>query len=78
MEKFGKVIMASFIIAFGVIFCIIGFVMPEEVFGLLGGYSFLWLAYLYLVGAYIKKYDFKISIKGSNIIYIRRLFYSTF
>ena len=67
MEKFGKVLMASLIIALGVLFCIIGFVMPGDVFGLISGYSFLWLAYLYLVGAYIKKYDFKISIKGKPV-----------
>lgn len=67
MEKFGKVLMASLIIALGVIFCGIGYIMPEEVFGLISGYSFLWLAYLYLVGAYIKKYDFKISIKGKPV-----------
>ena len=67
MEKFDKVLMASLLIAFGVLFCFIDFVMSEDVFGLLNGYSFLWLAYLYLVGAYIKKYDFKISIKGKPV-----------
>ena len=67
MEKFGKVLMASLIIALGVLFCVVGYIMPAEVFGLVSGYSFLWLAYLYLVGAYIKKYDFKISIKGKPV-----------
>lgn len=67
LEKCGKVFMGILIIALGVIFCGIGFIAPHDVFGLVSGYSFLWLAYLYLVGAYIKKYDFKIRIKGQPI-----------
>lgn len=67
MEKCGKVFMGALIITLGVIFCGIGFISPSDVFGLINGYSFLWLAYLYLVGAYIKKYDFKIKIKGKPI-----------
>ena len=67
IEKCGKVLMGLLIIVFGIIFCGMAYASPHDVLGLINGYSFLWLAYLYLVGAYVKRYDFKIKIKGQPI-----------
>lgn len=81
IEKSEKFFMGILIITLGVIFCGIGFIAPHDVFGLINGYSFLWLAYLYLVGAYIKKYNFKIKIKGKpvkNIYYLLLYFIFSF
>lgn len=67
MEKYSKVCMGALIIVLGVAFCGLGYISPYDVFGLIDGYSFLWLAYLYLIGAYIKKYNLKIKVKGKPI-----------
>ena len=67
IEKCEKFLMGSLILAIGVIFCGIGYVTPFDIYGLISGYSFIWLAYLYLVGAYIKKHNFKLKIKGKEV-----------
>lgn len=38
------------------LFSIVQTVFVKDIFGTSSGYSFLWLAYLYVLGAYIKKY----------------------
>ncbi len=39
-------------------------------FGLTSGYSFLWLAILYIIGAYIKKYEIYNNFKRRNLVLI--------
>lgn len=53
-------------------FCIFAVLIPfsYEPFHLEGGYSTLWLCLMYLVGAYIKKYDIAEKIKSSTTIII--------
>lgn len=54
-------------------FCIVawlGIMFGIDTFGLGNGYSFLWLMFLYLIGAYIKTYeiDFKKHSKNKHIL----------
>ncbi|MGT2906547.1 acyltransferase [Streptococcus dentiloxodontae] len=45
-----------FFITTFLVFAVIPFVFDEKVFSLDNGYSMIWLIYLYILGAYIKKY----------------------
>lgn len=60
---------------FGVVialFCILPIVFRNDVYFLRGGYSVIWLAVLYVIGGFIKKYEIalKISQKASILGYI--------
>ncbi len=46
-----------------VLFSIVGGFMPMDSFNLSGGYSMLWLASLYVFGAYVRKFDFLPRVK---------------
>jgi len=49
------------ILTITIIFCVVGLLasyLGGDVFSIYGGYSFLWLAVLYIIGAYIKIYGF--------------------
>ena len=61
----------SGLIAVIVLFCIVDGIQSVRSFGLEGGYSFLWLAVLYLIGGYISKYEVlkKYSAKRCFLIY---------
>jgi len=51
-EKMKKTLLAGFIL-----FSVMPTIFGQDIFGTNDGYSALWLGYLFLVGAYIKKYD---------------------
>ncbi len=60
----------SFVLAL-VVFCILDPMKESLVFSLRRGYSVIWLAILYLIGAYIAKYDVlkRLSAKKSFLLY---------
>lgn len=60
---------------FGVVialFCILPIVFQNDIYSLRGGYSIIWLAVLYVIGGFIKKYEIavKLSRKASVLGYI--------
>ncbi len=57
VEKVTKKVLDRALIVAVVFFVILETVSSIKVLGVSSGYSFLWLALLYLVGAYIKKYE---------------------
>ena len=70
VEKMDKKASIISIISNGFIFCVYAFLAMSiggDIFGLASGYSFIWLAFLYFVGALIKKHDLGIFIKGKEL-----------
>lgn len=51
------------------------FPFSGDVFKLLGGYSFLWLSILYLIGAYIKQYEVYKEISKKVLLIIGGIFF---
>ena len=61
IEKVGRQELNTLIKILFVLFCIITDFGGSDYFRILGGYSPFWLTYLYMIGAYIKKYNINVS-----------------
>ena len=73
IERAEKGEFKAFLIVFGVYFSFIH--MKFDVVQIIGGFSWIWLSYLYFVGAYLKKYDLpKMSKKSLTLIYVAASF----
>ena len=61
LERAGKRILTEVLVAVMVVFsflpCLFTMLLQESPFGLHRGYSLVWLAILYLLGGYLRKYD---------------------
>ena len=57
VEKVEKKILDSALIAVAVFYIVLGTIININVLGVNSGYSVIWIALLYLLGAYIKKYE---------------------
>ena len=53
-----------------VMFCVISDVFAYDYFRIINGYSPFWLMYLYMIGAYIKKYGIGIDRKKEELIIV--------
>lgn len=58
VHKLSKKQLEAILVSLLVAFSILPTVFERDAFHLIDGYSVLWLGVLYLIGAYIKKYDF--------------------
>lgn len=65
IEKMNKKSFVAFFIISSVLLGVIPFLFNNDIANLIKGYSFAWLAYLFLLGAGIKKFDYINRIKSS-------------
>lgn len=57
LEKFEKKKLGNILVIFFVLFSVCSTIFNKDIFHLSNGYSMYWLIYLYLVGAYVGKYN---------------------
>jgi surface polysaccharide O-acyltransferase-like enzyme len=67
IDKFEKATMQKTILISFVIFSVLPTIFHSDFGGTMDGFSFLWLAILYMVGAYIKKYGISFRYKNINL-----------
>lgn len=56
------------IFALSIMFCVIPTVMKKDIFNINQGYHFFWLAFMYLIGGFISKYNIKFKFIKSLML----------
>lgn len=78
LQQLDKKQLQYMIIVFFVFFITIPTFMQQDIFSLNGGFSVIWLCMLYIIGGYIKIYQFVLSKKICLIIYCLSVFVTWF
>lgn len=68
IKEFNKETLKKGFIYSLLVFCVLSSFMSIESMGLLNGYSFLWLCFMYLVGAYLKHYGLFENYNRKNFL----------
>ena len=70
IEKLSKEELKRILVIGFILFSIIPMFTEKDVFATLDGYSALWLSYLFVLGAYIKKYNVLSKVSTKNLLII--------